>query len=426
MQSRLDKSISLLISWSITLSCFSYPITIVMIINIGIPSNITNIILKAVYSALYSLLITLTLFKHKATIRKEVKPLLYFFFFYSLRLIYDIGWLNIPMLGYSSSYVYSYYFGATLLPCLAIILSSSLINVKQILKFTAIFLIFANIAHTYQVLVKQGLTEVLANRAQFTNDSDLEFSGFLINPIIVGYFGALLSLFSIASIITQNSMKFSYKILFSVLFVYGFGNIILGASRGPLFTFAILLIFILAYYIKHNSSIAKSILSLSVVFMISAVLISIYVVPYFENNTIFLFDRLETFSDNLNTGEKEYRNYAYAAAINDFLESPIYGYQYVGTFDSFYPHNIIIEVLMSVGVIGGFCFLGAFRNFLRGILFIWRKSSEQAKLPLILVCITSTMLSLTSGSIMASPDFWVLFTFLILLARPSNPHHQYI
>jgi len=415
--------ISKLATWTIVLSCFSYPITAVIILKFGFPSGLTNIILKTIYSIISFSLLVLSLFKTKGKIPRVVIPLLLFFFFYSLRLLYDVSGRGILMGDYSSSYIYSYYFGATILPCIAIISAKSYININDVIKYSFLFLVIANLSLIIYGLGEgaSGIMERFATRSNITLEEDIGSAKTFINPITIGLYGASLILFCISNAVIQEKRKLLNRIFSYGLISVGVINVLLGASRGPFLLAIFLIIVILFYYLHWKRKNFRIKLKLIFILLILILMVTFILIPIFERNDIILFQRIELFFENIGKGSKEYRGYAYASGIQDFLKSPLWGNQYLGTYDNYYPHNILLEILMSIGIIGGILFSIILFQLYQSGLFLWKNKNMNYNLPIFIIALLNIILSMTSGSIFMTPQLWIFIVLLTLIPKMHSP-----
>lgn len=421
----LNNFISKLLSWVIVLSVFSYPITAVLILQLGLPGSTSNFIIRIILSFLYILLLFLSLLKGGKRWSLYLLPLITFLILYSFRLIFDVSIRGVQILGYSNFYVYSYYFGLTLLPCVAIIGARKFINFQHLISLCFYFLVVANILLIYQMLTQGenlSFVDILATRAQTIVEGE---NRTFINPIVVGFFGSNLSLFSISSLLIQKKKSLFLIILYAVGIGLGIVNLLLGASRGPFIVFVLLLLLVIYYYITHEQNKLRLSMRIISVSIIGFILVSRYVIPFISKTEIFLFSRLEAFFEGRGKGRKEVRDYAFEGAWNDFLSSPIIGRQYVGTYDNFYPHNIPLEVLMATGVIGFVIFSLILMIYLFSFIRLIGKEKESSIFIILIVGATSFLAGLTSGSIFFTPNFWIFILVSILTVTDNESRNPY-
>lgn len=418
----LNSFISKLLSWVIVLSVFSYPISAVLILQIGLPGSTSNFIIRILLSALYIILLLFAILKGGKKWSIYLMPTIVFLMLYSLRLIFDISIRGVQILEYSNFYVYSYYFGLTLLPCFAIIGARKFIDFKNLINLSFKFLLLSNILLMYQMLTQGenlSFVDVLATRAQARIEGE---DRVFINPIVVGFFGANLSLFSISSLIVGKS-KSLLKIILGASICLGIVNLLFGASRGPMIVFVLLLFVIVLYYLSHEENKTRLFLRVSSTILVLTILVNQYILPFISKTEIFLFSRFESFIKNRGKGKKEVRDYSYEGAWNDFLDSPVWGKQYVGTYDNFYPHNIPLEVLMSMGVIGAFIYCAILFSLAVSFFIFWNRPYLKYRLPILICGIAAFLFTITSGAIFFSPNYWI-FIIIIIIAHKQDKHDK--
>jgi O-antigen ligase len=105
------------------------------------------------------------------------------------------------------------------------------------------------------------------------------------------------------------------------------------------------------------------------------------------------------------------RNQSYAGAFTQFLESPLLGDSLEERTSLFYPHNLILESLMSVGVIGTvpllFVLIACFHRATKLI----RIRSPHGWIALIFI--QQLVASQFSGAIYTSDTLWVCIAVLL-------------
>lgn len=348
-------------------------------------------------------------------------PLLLFFLLYTARLVFDICIRHIDFSSGSASYVYSYFLGATFLPALMIIICYRSLSPLEIYKNLYFVLLIANLLLVWYIFSNGASSyfELLAGRTELNSESNIGTDGVFINPIQISMCGALLAIVAIINILFEKKATIFHTLFSLFNFFLGLYNLFVGASRGPLFGFITILIFISLYRIYTAPKNFKFFISILLTFVLSVICYQL-IINLRNNFDIFLLDRLDTFWMNLLSNTKEDRNFIYEQSISLFLNSPIIGSQYV-TNDGGYPHNIIIEVLMSLGIIGIILFSIMSLNIFLRILYLFRlKVISVEIIGIISVCLLVLFLGLTSGSIFVNPEIWTCYTVLILLPLNSS------
>lgn len=196
------------------------------------------------------------------------------------------------------------------------------------------------------------------------------------------------------------------------------------AKRGAILWFFVTLII---YFIFQSKNIKVT------VFKFLLILVGIYmmmpaVISIIENFSPFLAERVEmTLVEGHTSGRMEEEG-AYGFSIKQFLDSPIFGsYFRIVTpnpiWRGMYPHNIILELLITFGIMG----LLPFLYFLRLIFMKLRKSfcsdnSNRNSIEKVLgVLFINTFFSMmTSGTILLSLPFWVNIAILLTINNKKN------
>ena len=113
--------------------------------------------------------------------------------------------------------------------------------------------------------------------------------------------------------------------------------------------------------------------------------------------------------------------------LNQFLESPLYGSYFrivtsVGMFRGAYPHNIFIEMLITMGLIGFvmFCIL-LYRIFKTPRVILMRDNN---KLALFSLFMASFLQLQTSDTLSFNIWFWALF-YTVLIMNPYKVHKRF-
>ncbi len=401
-----------MVVWTILLSCFSYPITATIIGLSGVPSTPVNIALKIVYSLFYVFLFVQIVVFNFPKITFQGLFLFIFFVIYSLRLVSDISFNGIRFIGGNSSYVYSYFFGATLIPSFVILVSRAFLDEKLLLKHLFYILLIANLSMIFFTLKQSegDIIKMLSYRVEIESEFSAE-GGNLLNPIIISFFGASLSILSINLFLFFKNYN---KFLLAFCVVLGIANLAFGASRGPFYSFFVLILATFAYKnFQTKFQISRLLKSISIFFLVSIV-IYISLSLLIEIDELTIVKRITIGQELQEFGQEEYRNFAYQYAFQDFLEHPLLGNHFVGSYDQTYPHNVMIEVLMATGIVGGIFYFTAFLSFMVRFFYVF-KSDNRELFIIFLICILTISLSLTSGSIFVNPESWILFSLALTI-----------
>jgi len=345
----------------------------------------------------------------KIVIPKKYFLLFIFFALYFFRLIYDLYMYDITLYfdevtnSYKSDIYYILlYLVIVVFPVLGILsIDSKKINYQLILKgiYYIIFLILL-----YSILYRT------------VYGSAIRSSGILkMDVITYGHYGASLMILSFYQIY-KNPNLVSFRSIYIIGLFLGLIVIFVSGSRSPLIAVAISIIFF--YYKKLN--ILKSTIFFSISFFL------IYIFSY----DILLFINSaypNTLVDRILHGIRNYddlggRNIFLSIGIEEFMQSPIIGNSFLITkthFKGTYPHNLIIEAFMALGIIGGMIFTALNFNILRYVnKIIISKKYEWIGL----LFLQFFIFGMFSGNIFSSTLYWI-FLGLVITSKQSNSNY---
>jgi len=198
----------------------------------------------------------------------------------------------------------------------------------------------------------------------------------------------------------------TYYLLYTVLplkiKMYYYGTIVLslvpfllGASRGSVI--ALVLTFIITTLIKGSAK--KKIISL--IFLIVFFITVMNVAEKFQSG---VFKRVLNTTETVSGGyDSESRNFMWESAWNQFLASPIWGDSIQSRIPP-YPHNIVLDVLMSTGLLGFFPFIILLINVVLKSIKIVKYRPEHGWV--FIVFMQGVVQYMFSGSVYAALYFW--------------------
>ena len=197
-------------------------------------------------------------------------------------------------------------------------------------------------------------------------------------------------------------------ILIGFIFL-GLINIFIAGSRGPLVQ---LVSFYLIYFFINFRNIKFSYFLLLLPFLYY---LYDYIVKY-EFLFTALFDSV--FNSGFgNNASDNIRSELISSAWNQFLNNPFFGDSLETNYLGTYPHNIFIESLMSIGLIGGVFIIIIYYQGLKSC-FICLKRNDFNWLSAILII--QFISCLTSGSIISSVLLWPLLVLILNKNRNIN------
>lgn len=198
------------------------------------------------------------------------------------------------------------------------------------------FLLSITTIYLYYDVLFSGLGRI--NMLQYEegmNESEI------ISPLALAYGAALNLSLIIPYYKIYANRKFITKIYLVLNCILSLLIFALGATRGALIA---LILSILYYIFSAKGSKVKNVI-------ITAIFIPIfiYIMDLSGSNLI------SRTSNTINEGDSSGRDSLWTATINEFTTYPIFGGRI--EVSGIYPHNIFLEVAMSMGIIGLFLFL---------------------------------------------------------------------
>ena len=410
-----QKKIGNLITYVVVLLCFAYPISAITSVFLSLSSTPVNIAYRAFCLMLSVIVIVYALSMGKVTLKRSTLPLLVFLLVYLLRIVYDTlirGVFHENTL----TEIYAYYLGSILIPILAIFFAFKYTDQKKLVILSLYTLLVSNILLSVFYLKENGWAitpEILLERAVITSEDNDKL---VVNPISYSLYGGYLFLLSCAIIFIKSPILPKMIRMLSIIGLFiGLFNLILGTSRGPLIFSILGLLLIFALALKRTK------INFRNYFRIVAVsLMLIASVAYAASKVQFevgAFVRLTSFAENIKSGEKEERNFLYQEAWDMFMESPVFGAKFILNSTGSYPHNIIFEILMSMGILGLLIYLVIVLNLSLCFINLFKNKVHASRISILLVL--SIGISLTTGNIYQSVDNWNLIA--VLLAASAKP-----
>lgn len=293
------------------------------------------------YRALSIMLIFLMIIfnvRSRTSTNRLLNVFIFFWILFFFRLFYDLN-IRTDIYIQNSYKIWLYAFGITFPSILAIYLSFNNIDIEKAFKWifwlTAFTIIMSFISNRQLVQIPTDYVGRL--------DGNLA-----MNPISYGHLGTtgfLLSLFFLFSKKTTIVLKLIILVILAVSIL----TIILSGSRGPIIAAIIAIIF---WIFAFGKNVVTGIL-LALVFIILIVLNSDLLINLIGNYSPVMQDRLNLF---INESNFSGRDILFSQSYDAFQQNPIFGTQFAifesgGNFR--YSHNIILDALMGMGLIGG-------------------------------------------------------------------------
>jgi len=406
-------------SWVFALLCFAYPISAIISSILGVSSTPINIIYRAINLTFSLYIIVVSVILYRCTISKYAVPMLIFLVLYLCRIVWDTSFADVNA-ETTPIEIYSFYIGSIIIPIIAILLTFKYVDTRKTVLRVFYTLILGNLLLFYFFMSQNGWTispSMLLSRAEVKGADD---ESLIVNPISFGLYGGYLVLLCL-SLLLLCQKKFSATVLnFAGIFLFlGLFNLIIASSRGPfLFSFFGILVILRIHFVYVKKTYMYYGRVIIILILVSTSIGVAYRQMIANDIEIGIFERLVNMKESLENGEKEERQELYIEAFEMFKSSPIIGKQFVLESTGAYPHNVILEVLMSTGMIGLFFYILSL-----GVICVKLISFRGASVyyaVFISLIILSIGISLSTGNLYQSVDNWNLMAALIALPRKEN------
>jgi O-Antigen ligase len=344
--------------------------------------------------------------------RKSVLLLLGFVFFYSIRLLSDVVTPATQLFLSSSDYLL-FWFLISLVPAFNFLFLRD-VDAKKYL----FWLWFAHAISGLRVIL--GASNIGSERYLQTGRLGSE----AINSISLGHYGVTLAIFSLLLLLSNKQLSRCRGVKRWIqLWIYVAGAMLgvyvtmMAASRGASIALFVCLLIVLRSYMQLS---AKYMLMILVVAMICFVGLSISSASgsSFVERLFLIGEGIELNSDNNND-----RGGLYALAISYISQNFLLGCSIeipgVG-----YPHNLVLEAFLALGVFGGFCFLYLLVSGLfKSVRVLTDRKEEWGWAALLFI--QYTIAGMFSGSLYASSLFWyAMFTILAINVSRAVPRNM--
>lgn len=426
---KVFKRVGWISSFLLHFTLFGFPIQSFIPYLLNVDSNPINFIFRIIFLAIALGLLVFTILVREGELSKSNKGWIWFLCFwivYSARLIYDLEVQGLTYLETDAFYVYSFAFGVTLIPSIAVYKTASFISHRQSVNLCITLLFISNLCLFYSILSSRAwnLMEVLLLRGEVTVEIQGETQS-IVNPITVSYFGALLAVLALVRLLFSTERSKSIKTFEIVCLAIGVSNLIIGASRGPLITFFVLLFYVLYSY--YGSSKRIGYVAFASIILIVSFLGSIqdYLLTVPANSPLAVVSRFSGLYSSGRVIEKEERQYEWQSAIEQFLDRPVLGDAFVTRYDKSYSHNLFLDVFMSTGVIGAMLFSLMFFWLFKKLRALHNQRPPNLHLRIFLVLWLGAFLSnMFSGGLFVAANFWMLTAFILSLNFYDNENSE--
>lgn len=337
----------------------------------------------------------LIIVNNKLKINRNVNVLFLFMFLYFLRFLYETAfnsyYIQLPLLDY-----WGYLILGCILPMLALLTEIDEKTLNRSLKIMFFLLLFINIMglinNQQYVLDANGEARVRADANSGMNT--ITFANMALNLII-------------ASLILMGKSK--YKLLFLIPIVIAVINMGIAGSRGPILQMVLIAIF---FFYKNYEKVKLKYVIPILIFLVSAI--------YYFGTKYDAFKMLTarfTESQTEEGGSDYGRIQFLEGGWNQFLNSPFVGDSIEVKPYGIYPHNMVVESFMSLGVVGGFlCIFILVVSFKKTM----RLFKREEILWLVLIFLSNYIGTFTTGSIANNFKFWSLIAIVLTYQSTAN------
>lgn len=369
--SRSDRRFAFFGNLMLAILVIGYPLSAVVSQMMGAQSGMINIGFRAAILALSFALGIWTISRGQYRLDALI---VIFLTVYTFRLVVDLNYSGLPNI--QDDFLF---FAATVLgPVLALGGGHVWYNERMLAKLVGSIGGFAGVLIVYSLTFQpdQMLSEAQGGRAGF------EF----LNPISISYHGLFIAAAALILIFTTRGWR--DKLIWVAVVIMGAYLLIAGGSRGPL----VALVIAAGLTGLANSRAASSYVALLVVLV---PLLLVLGAPQLI---------VERFLSAGNDASSLERFQSVRLALELALDNPLLGYAYIEPNTGSYPHNLLVESAMALGVFGLVLMLALQVALLRAA---WRLSKGGEWL-LAFLAMTAFANAWISGSIWGSSLFFAV------------------
>lgn len=346
--------------------------------------KVEHIIFSIFYRTIFFLIALILLLNSdlkKLLKARHIQLFLLFFSLYFIRVLFDT--LIMPKeLGFPIEKYYSFTIGVVMIPALAFNFRLEKTELEK--AFKIIVLIFFLIC----------IYSLFVSNFQFENGSNRLWGGKTLHPIGLGHIAVtniVISLYFFKGFKNKNILLIVSNIFISLI------TLSLTESRGPivaLFLMMIIYLFFIGGIEKNNKYLVV------VIFFVLALLLSLF--SEFNNRVAY----------TITNGGARLEHWR--IATEQFISNPIWGSSLEENVNKIYPHNILIESFMALGIFGGIIFICLISIYFICGSKILKTGSKIDKL-LVILFVQYFVSSMFSGSLIGNYLVWFLGFMMIYI-----------
>jgi O-Antigen ligase len=278
-------------------------------------------------------------------------------------------------------------------PCLALlVLNYQKMDSYKVLKITyVVFTIMLSV---------NAIHEMLVNRLGVTNGI------FAMYYISSGHLGTTLCVFSLYYLLFTNASQ-QKNTLYLITLLLGLFTIYISGARSPLLA----LVIVFFYFVVLKREIKYFL------YFFTIITLMVFIIYWIGKENSLESDFVKRTYTWIFEGNTSGRGYYFYRGIDTFLCSPFLGGRILYE-DGMYPHNIFVEVLMSVGLVGAIAFFVLFLDVIKSVkkIIIIRQGNQSFTL-FFALWLQYFILVQTSYSINSNVEFWYLSAIIIALCN---------
>ena len=398
---KLDKTITFLSTFNFVLCFVGYQLATTLFLPSG-NSDLEGIsrtvtVPYRTFALLISLIVIILNFNKPINkLSVPVKLFLIYLFFFICRMASDIFFradVNIT----DTSQLWLYVFGIIIPSMISVILSYRKIDLQK-----AVIWIYASMAVVL-------LFTLFTNQMLLAEDNDSTIrvdANLALNTISYGHFGVSAFFLSIFLLMHKPTNVF-YKTIIITFAIVAFYSTLRAGSRGPIVAFLIVGFF---WIFARGKNLIFSLFVIVFLFIIMVANLDI-ILSFLGDISNVIEERLR---ETIYEGDTSNRNPLYQQAFNIFLDNPLIGKQFAlfvnGEYA--YPHNIILESMMALGIGGGLVLVYVLISAIRKSYMLI--NSRNANYWVCLILIQQIISNMTSGAIYNDPLLSILLIFIFL------------
>lgn len=330
-------------------------------------------------------------------------PFLIFLFFwcvYSVRIAYDTI-LNAHELGSSPALYFNFAILLSFITTIGCFTKVAFWKWKHFVKVLFMVLIILNVLIVISVVTAP--TDYIIERGfRFEGNERL-------NPITSGMIAAFLLVLIFVKVHNGQISK-KTALFFLLLAALSVVNLVTTLSKGPILFAVLSMLFILFRLLTKGALKTVAIIAVGVIGVgsIMSYFGIVDIVNLVLERFIGIGERDESTAERILLYSNAWKQFLAAPLTGDFLEERVL---------RIYPHNMILEALMALGIFGGLLFLLYYIiSSLRIVIVILRTNVHIVSL----IVFYGFISSMISGSLSMGPEIWYCFAFAHVF------YHQYL